>query len=197
MRQLIETIKIKNRTVHNIEYHNRRFNKTREELFGITDYIELNEIIAIPDDLSDAAHKARIIYSKEIESIEFIPYKPKQISTLQIVEAPQIDYSYKYKCREIFDQLLKSAVSDEIIIAQNGYITDTSFSNLVFFDGTKWISPSTYLLDGTMRSSLIDSGEVSCEEIRISDLKLFKGTKLINAMLNLSGSPLIKMDSII
>jgi 4-amino-4-deoxychorismate lyase len=81
--------------------------------------------------------------------------------------------------------------ADEILIIKNGFVTDTSFSNIVFFDGIKWITPSTYLLNGTQRQQLLQQGAIIEEEIRPSDLKHFRFAKLINAMLDLETSPSI------
>ncbi len=39
-KNLIETIKVQNRILQNIEFHNIRFNRSRKELFGIYNPLE-------------------------------------------------------------------------------------------------------------------------------------------------------------
>ena len=93
---------------------------------------------------------------------------------------------------------LKDAVNeDEIIIVQNGQITDTSYSNLVFFDGEKWITPTTYLLNGTMRQSLLQTKQIIEKPIQVEDLNRFESFKLINAMMDLEESPELPISIIV
>ena len=76
----------------------------------------------------------------------------------------------------------KRGLCDDIIIVKNGNLTDSSYSNLAFNDGSKWITPSTPLLTGTRRGQLIESGELYEEELKVSDLKYFHSCSLINAL---------------
>ena len=66
---LFETIKVKNKNLQNIEYHNSRLNRSRKELFGANDFIYLENIIEIPSSLSDDVYKCRVIYDKKIEKM--------------------------------------------------------------------------------------------------------------------------------
>ena len=72
----------------------------------------------------------------------------------------------------------------DILIVKKEFITDTSFSNIIFFDGDNWITPSTPLLEGTKRKELLEKNIISEQEIKFSDLKNFKKAILINAMLD-------------
>ncbi len=47
MCRLIETLKVFNKKLFNIEYHNKRMNNSRKELFGCNDEIDLSEKILI------------------------------------------------------------------------------------------------------------------------------------------------------
>jgi 4-amino-4-deoxychorismate lyase len=91
---------------------------------------------------------------------------------------------------------VNDATADDILIIKNGFITDTSFSNIAFFDGTQWFTPFTYLLNGTQRQHLLRQGAIVETEITPSDLKQFRYAKLINAMLDLETSPLIDIQNI-
>jgi 4-amino-4-deoxychorismate lyase len=197
MSRLLETVKIKNRQMLNLYYHNERMNRSRMEFFGCTEIIDLKDIVSVPGYLTDDVYKCRIIYNPDIESVEFERYNPKKIQTLKIVECNNIDYSYKFADRSVFAELQKQRGGcDDILIVKNGFITDTSFSNIVFFDGEKAVTPSTPLLKGTMREKLIKDGKISESDICLKDLQKFQSVKLINAMLDLDDSESIDVNNI-
>jgi 4-amino-4-deoxychorismate lyase len=81
-------------------------------------------------------------------------------------------------------------------MVQNGLITDTSISNLIFFDGKEWFTPANPILQGTCRDRLMAEGRLIAKEIRIDDLDLFIGCKLINAMRDPEEEWLIAMSEI-
>ena len=197
MSLLLETIRIHNRCLEKIECHNERFNRSRYELFGAQEPVDLNEIIEIPVTLDTGIYKCRLIYSDKIHNIEFLPYRVKHVRTLKIVAGDHIDYSYKYLDRSCFKRLMEGSPADDILIIQKGLITDTSFSNIAFTDGEKWLTPSTPLLNGTRRMALIREGKVVVEEIKKEDLKFFQFAKLMNAMLDWEESPLIPLDKML
>jgi 4-amino-4-deoxychorismate lyase len=194
---LFETIKVENRILHNLEFHNERLNRSRKHLFGCTDIIDLNELISIPEDLNDNVFKCRVVYSEEIEQIQFANYARRQIRTLKMVECDNIVYTYKYVDRKIFSDLMDSVDADDILIIKNGKITDTSFSNIVFFDGTKWVTPAQPLLRGTKREELLRNDIISQENICPRDLSRFEKATLINAMVDFGECPMIEISNII
>jgi 4-amino-4-deoxychorismate lyase len=85
---------------------------------------------------------------------------------------------------------------DEVLIACDGYITDTSYSNVALFDGLEWVTPANPLLKGTQRAKLIASGLAKEKEVTISDLKQYKKLVLVNAMLEFDPTHSIRIDSI-
>lgn len=200
MSQLFETIKIFNGEIFNPHYHNRRMNNSRKILFGLEDEIDLSEFIIIPEKFRSGLVKCKVIYSDEIQSIEFSEYQIKKINSLKIVECNDIVYDHKYLNREKLEELKAKNInfaSQDILIVKGGIITDTSYSNVVLFDGSKWLTPSTPLLKGTKRASQLDAGRICEEEIKLKDLKKFAQLKLINAMIELDESPAISIQSII
>ena len=196
MCRLIESIKIQNWQLQNISYHNERLNRSRRELFGITEPADLSELILLPGDLDSGTYKCRVIYSDIVHNIEFLPYIPRKINSLKVVFDDQISYDHKYADRSCFKDLMKDVQEDDILIIKNGFVTDTSFSNVVFFDGKNWVTPSAFLLNGTMRSFLIDSKMIISREIRLDDIYNFESVKLINAMLDLEKSQTISISNI-
>ena len=177
---LLETIKIERGIVHNLPYHQTRFNKSRAILFNTDIPIDLLSVITPP---SDACYRCRILYGRTIEKVEYLPYTPKPIRHLKIVSS-SIDYSHKYADRSCFEELLKThPEADEILIEKEGYLTDTTISNIAFFDGKTWVTPETPLLQGTMRQKLLDNGTLITEDIRKEDLGKYTHVALMNAML--------------
>jgi len=194
MYRLVESIKLQNRKLQNIEWHNKRFNETRNQLFGINEEVDLEQLIAVPDSLLNDVYKCRVLYGKQIEAVEFQLYTPKNVSTLQLVEGNDIAYAYKYENRFAFDRLMTmKGYADDILIVRDDHITDTSYSNIVFFDGKKWMTPDTFLLNGTQRQRLLAEGIITEAKISPSELKNFTAAKPINAMLDFETTPLVSI----
>jgi 4-amino-4-deoxychorismate lyase len=199
MSLLFETIKVKGGEPQNIGYHNDRFNHSRKDLFGIEQFVYLEEIIKPPLEYSAGIYRCRVVYDSSITAISFSRYTMKIINRLIPVECNGIDYRYKYSDRSLLDELLRNAncsYDEEIIIVKNGLITDTSYSNVALFDGTDWITPSTPLLDGTKRAKLLNDGIIREEEILVANLRYFESIKLFNAMLDFDECPTLPIDSI-
>ena len=177
---LLETIKIEDGKLANLSYHQARFDKSRKDLFSITDKIDLITIIKSP---RNGLYRCRIVYDRDIVSIEYIPYKEKNITKLKVISS-NINYAYKYANRETFTKLLQEySAYDEIIIEKEGYLTDTTISNIAFYDGEKWVTPSHPLLPGTMRAILLDEGSLHKKKIRKEDLKHYSQIALMNSMI--------------
>jgi 4-amino-4-deoxychorismate lyase len=172
-------------------------NEARKVLFGNSTSIDIaGQLTDIENFDSEGILKCRILYSDIIHSIEFQPYTPRVIRALTLIEDNTIDYTYKYADRSMFDRLPPHAPDTDLLIVKNGFITDTTFSNIVFYDGTQWVTPSTYLLNGTQRQRLLREGRIVSREIRVGDLSRFISAKPINAMLDFDATPEIEIASI-
>ena len=177
---LLETIRVEDGKVHNLFYHQKRCNQSRQTLFGSKDTLELSSKIKAP---KEGLYRCRMIYGEKLNSIEYIPYTPKKITSLKIVSS-DIEYTHKYANREALDVLLISHPNvDEIIIEQEGYLTDTTIANIAFYDGEQWITPKKPLLQGTMRAKLIEEGLLKTANISKEDLPKFTQVALMNAMI--------------
>lgn len=184
--------------MRNAEYHNRRMNHARHELFGCTDTIDIERRFDLSHCRKDLVYKLRIIYKKNIMNGRFIIYKPRTVQTLRLVACNNLNYYYKYLDRQSLEDIFgKRAGCDDILIVKNGFITDTSYSNIIFHDGKKWFTPSNPLLNGTKRQLLLDSGEIEEDAIRPADLHLFSNAKLINAMLEIEDPGFIPIENIV
>lgn len=187
---LLETIKIEEGKIHNLSYHQARSAKSRQILFKCDDILDLSSFINPPE---TGLYRCRIMYAQTLHSIEYIPYTQKNIQTLKIVPAA-IEYNFKYANRDLLnDLLISNSDVDEVIIEKEGLLTDTTLSNIAFFDGDKWFTPEKPLLEGTMRARLIDEGFLETKEIRQNDLSNYSQVALINAML---GFKILNIDAI-
>jgi len=176
----IETIKIENGKIYNIKWHNHRCNHTRQVFFADTKPLYLQEYIEAP---LKGLFRCRILYAKDILSIEYIPYQSKKFNKFNIVQS-NIEYNYKYANRELLDTLKKEISSDsEIIIEKDGLLTDTTIANIAFYDGQSWVTTKKPLLKGTMRMKLLENGFLKEKEIKSEDIRHFLNFALMNAMI--------------
>ncbi|VAW18728.1 Aminodeoxychorismate lyase [hydrothermal vent metagenome] len=198
MSPLLETIKLEDGKLFNLEYHNRRLNKARRDYFGLKEEIALEGIITITEEYKTGLYRCRVIYSPEIERVEFVRHQYREVKSLMLVEGNSVDYRFKYTDRK---QLLKlfgrRGGCDDILIVQNGCITDSSTANIIFFDGAKWWTPDTPLLPGTQRERLLEEGEIFECRITPGDLNKYINAGLINAMQDLKSMPVVLMENIV
>lgn len=197
MCQLLETIKLEDGRLFNLDYHNRRLNASRRELFGTVEAIDLTEIIQVPDNCTDGLYRCRIVYAQTIETIEFVPQKERTYSSLKLVNCDNIDYHLKYADRTLLNELYaRRGKADEIAIVKNGEMTDCSIGNLLFYDGQSWVTPANPLLKGTQRQKLLESGRIQEEIIFVQDLNTFQKAGIINAFFDLKNMPIISIENI-
>jgi 4-amino-4-deoxychorismate lyase len=185
MCRLVESIKVEGGQLIHIEWHNLRFNEARREAFGVEQAVNLQDLIVIPEGLSCEVYKCRVLYKQQIEAVEFVPYTPRMVKTLRLVDGGAIDYHLKGENRtELNRLLLQKGEADDILIVKDGCITDTSYANIAFFDGCQWFTPDTYLLNGTQRRRLLAEGFLTEARVTPADLVKYSMAKPINAMLD-------------
>jgi len=193
----IESIRILNGNIENISWHNNRFNATRSSLFGIEKKTYLEDLIIVPEKHANGEVKCRLIYKETIESIEFETYNLRPVHSLKMVTDNNIEYNYKYFDRSLINNLfVKKGKEDDILIIKNGLVTDSSYCNLVFSDGTNLFTPSSPLLKGTKREKYLFEGKIKQKEIYQDEIFRFKELHMINAFLDL-GRLVIPINNII
>jgi len=198
MFQFIETIRIKNGRLKNLSYHNDRIRMTRGAFFSDYSEIKIEEYITLPELDDTALIKCRVIYGRSVDKIEFLPYERQIVKSLKTIVANEVIYSYKYNDRrELKDLFSLRGSCDDILIIKNNLLTDTSYANIVLYDGSDWITPATPLLKGTCRARLIDRGIIRESDIPPESLKKFKKLRLINAMIPFEESEDIEIGNII
>jgi 4-amino-4-deoxychorismate lyase len=173
-------------------------NQSRRALFGCSDVINLSTLLLIPHASAEGIFKCRVTYSEKVEKIEYEAYHARIIKTLKIVEDDSISYMHKYTDRNSLNELFAiRGTYDDILIIKHGLITDTSYSNILFYDGLHWITPDTPLLPGTQRSFLLKNQKVVEKHIKVEDLRFFEKARLINAMLPFESGFEIPVDAIL
>ena len=197
MCQLVESIKLKDGVIQNLEYHQMRMNRSMDELFPKREKINLATVISIPDNFASGIFKVRVLYGNSVQKIEIEPYTFRTIQSLKVVHHESVDYHLKYTDRQILQELFAQRENyDDIIIAKNGLVTDSFAANLLFFDGETWVTPNSPLLKGTKRQLLIDQGFVFEKKIRLEDIRSYQKIGLINAMIDLEEMPVIAVEKV-
>ena len=182
MSQFIESIRIHNGVAENLAFHQKRVNKTLGQKTG--EGLNLNDLIQELQIPKNGLFKWRLEYTKDIiKQNQLIPYAERTVKRIQLVEAPDLKYALKYSDRNSFRRLLIQSNADDIIITQNGYLTDASYSNLFFWDGQQWATPSTPLLNGTQREIILNKKLALEKQIHRNDLSNYTHFKRVNAMM--------------
>ena len=183
MSLLFETLKCQNRQLHNVQCHDNRVKLSRENLLGISGNFDFENTIEIPDWVGQGLYRCRVSYAENIEKVEFFAYEYKHPKTIQLHENQTFNYGFKYENRRGFSDLLKVyPMADDVIITQNNCLTDATYANVAFYDGSKWFTPNTYLLAGTKRTYMVDNQLLRELKITFFDLAKFQKIALINAM---------------
>jgi 4-amino-4-deoxychorismate lyase len=183
MSLLFETIKVVNGMPQHLVWHERRMNAARKEVWPSVAPLIPGKEITVPLEFSTGLVRCNIHYGPEIHRVSFAKEVERIIRSLKMVSCSAIDYHLKYTDRSLLGSLFSlRGAADEVVIVKNGLISDTSVSNLIFFDGKNWFTPATPLLRGTCRNRLLAEGRLIEMDISPDDLGNFAGCKLINAM---------------
>ena len=200
----IETIRVEDGIFVRPELHLHRMRQTVREAYGVASGFDLADG-SIPLQHRKGTVKCRIVYGRSLSSMcrtadtRFrSPYVSREIRSLRLVAADdELDYHLKYADRSALARLLQRRDDcDEILIVRDGAITDTSYSNVAFFDGRKYVTPDTFLLNGTRRQYLLGTGVLTECRITPSDLGGFERVVLINAMLGIEDDLAVPIERI-
>ena len=197
MSLLLETIKLQDGEYQNLFYHEQRMNRSLKTLCGELDHFDLEEFLKHLEKPTQGLFKCRIVYDEQSKEVEFMPYTPKPVNSLRVIEHDRISYEFKYADRKTLNKLFELRhASDDILIVKRGLVTDSSYANIVFRRGKHWYTPWSALLKGTQRAKLLEHDMIHEEEIRVEDIETFETFKLINAMLEFE-SPEIDVSNIV
>lgn len=183
----------------NLALHQDRVNRCFLE-HQISAFLNIKEIIKSHHIPEQGIYKLRISYNvfNSIETKILIhAYIEKPIDTLQIVHMDKMEYKHKSEDRKQLDKAYaQRKLCDDVIIVQDGKLTDTWYCNIAFWDSEKWITPESPLLKGTMRKKLIHNKTIRAENVSISDLHKFKKARLFNALIPWSNKKEIDISNI-
>ncbi|HEY0655486.1 MAG TPA: aminotransferase class IV [Chryseosolibacter sp.] len=197
MSLLIETIKLVDGKFRNLFHHEQRMIRSLETLCGVEEDIVLEEFLHELSVPQQGVFKCRIVYDDQTKEVEFIPYEPRSVKSLKIVESDRIKYDFKYADRRQIDKLFENRHGcDDILIIKKAEVTDASYANIVFRRDDEWVTPWSPLLKGTMRQKLLDENKIVAEKILLEDIPTFQSFKLINAMLEFD-APEIDVSNIV
>lgn len=184
MCRFIETICIEAGSALRLDYHDRRLNATRREVWGSIPALQIERYISTEGYAERT--RCRIVYDKEIRQVEYIPYRLRPVSSLRLVEMPYgADYHLKYADRSTLDALFELRDgADDVLAVRNGLVTDTTIANIALWDGEQWYTPLHPLLMGTHRQYLIDNGVIRACEIKADELSRYTKVRLFNAMIH-------------
>lgn len=189
MSRLIESISLRNGVFENLRAHQRRVVDSIHTCFGGPPRWSLDEVVSQHQLPTSGWHKVRLVYDDRSATVTIGPYAIRPVSTLRLVFDDTIEYQYKFEDRTRINRLFENrGEADDILIIRNGFVTDTSYANIVFRSREGWFTPTTFLLNGTMRQTLLDSGRISAVPIRVEDLARYSHFKLINALLQEEGT---------
>lgn len=183
MSLLLESIRIENKQWHNLKLHEARMMHARQQLFGISEKIDLAATIPIPISLSNHRYKCRILYGLSIEEVQFERYFHRKVSALHLVKDDTIRYALKFADRACITQHTEGLPEDaEIIIVKKGLLRDASYSNIALYNGLVWHTPAYPLLKGTKRQELLSKGLLVPKVIKVADFSKYQKVSFINAL---------------
>jgi len=197
MCRLIETIRYEEGNFYHLDYHQNRMDESIRTLYHLENQIQLARLVKGLKIPARGLYKFRLVYDSKTWESSFIPYVLKPIRKLKSVDGTGFTYPHKYENRSVIQQWQQvCSDGEEILIVQDGKITDSGYSNVLFLEGDQWITPARPLLKGTMRQYLVDIGKIKERDIFLKEISSFRKCKLINAMLQFNG-PEIDVSNIV
>lgn len=196
MYRFFESICIRDGMIRDPQAHLRRIGRTVVHFYGNFDaclFWPRFELTPFPP---EGKYKWRLVYDRRgIFHAEIKPYTMRNIRMLRMVNGDDLDYSFKFLDRTRIDDLFAlKGRADDILIVKNGYITDSSYANVILWDGLAWWTPDRPLLAGTQREKLLNEGLIRERPIPAADIRAYKKIKMINALISLEEGPELIID---
>ncbi len=195
---LLESIRIEDGRVELLEYHQDRVDRALRRYFPRAGRLWLDRAIETLELPPSGIHKLRLQYRDEILHAEIQPYIQRRIESLRIVAANDLDYGHKYLERQAIDRLFQQrGACDDVLFSRMGYLTDTSYANVAFFNGSEWITPAWPLLRGCRREFLLANKIIVPSILRERDLPHFSELKVFNSMIPWTMAPRIPLERVV
>jgi 4-amino-4-deoxychorismate lyase len=184
MCRFIESIKLVDGQFYRLAFHQARVNGIFEHFFATSRPFDLIELLELENFPKQGIYKCRIVFDNKIQLIEFVPYIRRETKSMKLVETRIEPTHYKSEKRDkINEAIAQKGDCDDIIMLNNGFLSDASYSNIALWDGKNWCTPTLPLIYGTQRASLLESGKIIESSIAKEDLSIYKRIRLFNAMI--------------
>tara|TARA_B100000575_G_C23130206_1_gene655500 strand:- start:729 stop:1331 length:603 start_codon:yes stop_codon:yes gene_type:complete len=194
---LFESICVENYKIKLLEFHQKRMDHSYSKFFNKKNRWSIKNIFKSLKIQSNNKYKLRINYSETEYSISLKKYFKKKIRSLQCVELNNYSYDLKYTDRSVINKNFKfKSLCDDILIIKNGFVTDSSYCNIVFFDGLRWVTPEHPLLRGVQRNFLLTKKKIFEKKIEVSDISKYKSFVLINSMIEFNITEAVNVNKI-
>ncbi|MDD5185294.1 MAG: aminotransferase class IV [Paludibacter sp.] len=184
MCRFFESIKLQDGVFYRLELHQERVNKTFKTHFPDKKPIDLVKNIYLSTIPQTGIYKCRIVYDSSVQSLEYTPYVRREIRSLKLVDTDMESKAYKMEDRTGLNAVFaQRGDCDDVLLVKNGFLTDTSYSNIALFDGKQWFTPRTPLLYGVNRAGLLTEGKIIEKDIKTEELMNFQSLTLFNALI--------------
>jgi len=183
MCQFIESIKLLDGQFYRLPFHQVRVDGVFEHFFPSKKAFDLVKILTAENFPQIGLFKCRIVFNQSIQLIEFVPYTSRKIRSLQLIETQIEPTNFKSVKREDINMAFaQKGICDDVLMLNNGFLSDASYYNIALWNGEKWCTPRIPVIYGTQRSSLLNLGKIVEKEIRKEDISFYKTIRLFNAM---------------
>ena len=194
----LETIRVQDGHAHHVADHIDRMHRTALHFGFSTPALPADLDALVPHDLRTGIVRCRIVYGHTLREITFTPYRRRRLERLIAVDAGAMDYAFKYADRSpLARPQIPLTEADELLFVRDGYVTDTSYTNLILRRGDELVTPDTFLLDGTCRRRLLRTAQVRTAQVRLSDLSAYDELLLVNAMMPLGEALRLPASSVV
>lgn len=185
MCRFIETLRVENGKILNLRFHYERMNRTFRETNASSGKLPDPAKVALPCTPTRLKYHFEYNTKDGTSSYNLIPYHPRIVRSLRLIQADHLDYHLKYADRQPLDSLFdRRAGADDVLIVQNGCLTDTTIANIALFDGRQWFTPIHPLLKGTRRAQLLEKGFLIEKKIPADTIFSYRRICMLNAMLD-------------
>lgn len=197
MYPLFESVCIENSQIKNAEYHEARFNRSYIQQYKTHPTYSLFDGIHLTNLDNNLKYKLRIGYKQNGTRYSISEYESSIPKSLKLVTDDTITYALKKNNRKKLNALFQQREeADDALIIKNGLVTDTSYSNILLFDGKQIVTPSTPLLAGTCRARLLAKNSIIEQSISVDELQNFESFQLVNALNDFDESRWISIKNI-
>lgn len=179
---VFESIAVMNGRYLHLPMHTQRVQRTAKALWQL-EFSHNYLLERLPAFSKLGLYKCRFLYSEHHFKVEFIQYKERIIHALNLVEVPQLVYDYKWYNRtdiDVHTNALPEGV--DVLFTRQGYLTDSSYSNVALLRNKQWYTPETPLLQGTQRTWALENGLLKTAQIHCTDIHHYEQIALINAL---------------